>query len=173
MNLEGNIDVVYKFNYGTVKLKDLKPGMSTLADVSGFGRGKNTSLITNIFFVHISSDNELLYRFTLKWRKTKALSTITVFSPDIKFAHYDFNCETVPLKKYLQLGMLGQEAKIIKVERVASKVCHFFTESGYFVVDNVLFHRSHDWLLSHAKYLNKLSPLMSKIESSLLGSYLT
>lgn len=176
MNLLGEIDTIYNGKYDRIILKDLNPGMSTLADIGAFGRA-NAKLITNIFFVHITSDHKLLEQFTLKWRKKnidgfQKISVLTIYSDDIKFGHYDFTRKTIPLKKYLQLGMCGEEAKIIKREFVTSQVCHFFSESGYFVVNNVLLHRPHDWLLKHTKYLNRLTPRASKIESYFLGHYL-
>lgn len=170
MNLHGIISVIDNFSYKDIKVEDLKTGMMTMANCD-FKGTFNPSVFTTIFFATNTSSNKLLTKLTIRW-KNKKESTITIYSKDITFGHYDYNIKTIPHKKYLNLGQRGELGKIIKVEYLVGRVSHFFTESGYFVVDNVLLKRSHDWLLSHAKYLNKLSTTMSRIESSLLGSYL-
>lgn len=170
MDSESILTVVNdNLRYKDTKARKISAGMLTLGDIGGFTRG-NFDPLTKIFFSHTSKDTKLMKKITLRW-KDKKESTLTIYSKDITFGHYDFNLDSMP-KKYLQIGLCGEMAKVVKVEHVVGRVTNFFTESGYFVIGKVLLHRNHNWLLSHTKYLNRLSSVASRIESRVVGSYL-
>lgn len=172
MDSDSLINVIDGYNYITMTLCNTKAGMYTLAGLSLSNGSFTNNPITKIFFSNSIKKKKLATKFMFKWKKTKKISEITIYSDDIKFGHYDFNIHDIPMKKYLNLGLCEEQAKIISKEYVVCNITHIFTESKFFVVNNVLLHRSYDWILSHTKYLERLSTTVARIENSLIGHHL-
>lgn len=171
MDSKSLINVISGFDYKTIQLSDVKPGMSTLCSLS-FGDNKNIDPITKIFFSRNTKSKKISTMLMLKWKKTKKITELVIHSKDITFGHYDFNLDTIQKNKYYDLGLCGEKAKIISRSFTVCDVSYIYTESGFFVVNNVLLHLPHNWLLSHTKYLGKLSTTAVGIENSLVGHYL-